>query len=469
MNESDNTFASNKSSYANMSAVDVTGTFSAITHSSWVRVGGANYPESNVGMLLFKDDTEAAEYARLLSNTDVGTGIVSGTITIYTYSGTSSSISYTSQITAAFAPYYISIKRNSPSQYLVYLMDYGTNEIHKIVCSPSGSTDTIITTVPIPASSSSQQRALTTFFWDGKIYYLVILNIKDATWGWYKFKVYLYVFDTQTDSLTGGLQYDANGSTGDPGYYLGWQRTSPPTVYGYVGFSNGSPYWYLFYFDFVYGATTGTLHVMRNGVDVTTLGGVNLPTAAPSINHYVNQYNRRDHLYFANLQYCSTAVTVSSAGTVNTYTSSIPTIPFNNMVINSKNIFPALYWDGSSIWNIDKETGAVSGELLVSGVSSVFALFPTPDIYDNAIYIMAPNPSYPNYKLLGITEGGAVLRETPVDTPLYYFQGTGRKAFNLGRWMCFLETDLVQPFATILRPSAPTVSKGKSMMIVEMN
>ena len=262
-----------------------------------------------------------------------------------------------------------------------------------------------------------------------------------------------YCLDMETDSVTLEFTYNKLNYYSDGNLYLhsitpldSWTFNHGKSMIFYS--SSGTLKWVAYYQDDIAKNNGGAYyidgygaHIMANGEDtllekIDYLGITTFHCEGVSINQYTSKDGVGSVRFTWPLDSSKNVIgRLHSDDTVSAYIpdSSAPLIWSMPSPIRSESIYPGIAKTSggasSTLTTIDTNTGESTGTLSISGVTTIYTLFPTLDTGDNSLYVGVKMDD-DSCKVLGINPSSAVVNTTIADIDFsgvssYYFSNHG--------------------------------------------
>ena len=370
-----------------------------------------------------------------------------------------SSVSYAS-VASGNLFYWIGIKKISDTLYYVY---YATSDkgsfapatylqFRKLIVVPGVSvTDSLIENITLDTSGGKvwtiENNSIRTVGRTGNVPLTV-----------HRYGAYIYSLDMETEGVTGGLVFSPSG-----GEYSG------AGVFGFNLFETmGTLEWCLSYSGAGTNPSTISYHVVVSGTDY--LIADNMAYDSP-INHSSNgavtvcQYNSRDSMVYTGWGNLYLPASNRFVRVVNGVPGSAESFPIGAyptpITFHSSYLFPAICGDISGFYTINPTTGELGTAVSVSGVTTIYDIFPTLDV-DGTMYMFVQMADS-SYAIIGVDSGFIITRQIPVTLPSTSSQA---KDFNHGNF--FIQWDGTNIYVTYII-NLPNTFQNVVNCILELN
>jgi len=331
----------------------------------------------------FIDDYGEREFACASGSTLYVYNITtSGTPTITLQSSTS----FSSALSAGFNFYWFGIKKESSSLYYIYYANsddtqYGSGHYMKYgrieVTPGGGSVNTVLHTYMLTPSYHLWVSDVKVVGRKGYVGWIRGYTVTNE--GWHT-DAYIFSLDMETDSCGGGLVHQSSGTiTADssgPPYNLGAMLK--------MAEANGSMKWCLIY-NWNYWIPTAYSYrrIVLDGNTTDTAENGNIYSTLQSF-----QYNSDDYLFvcrFYNLVNHDVLVKIPNGVIGSAYTYTLEYYG-NPLKFNSQSNFPRITNLSGFYW-VNLSTGLPTTLVSISGVDTIYGIFPTLDSYNGNIYM----------------------------------------------------------------------------------
>jgi hypothetical protein len=388
---------------------------------------------------------------------------------VYTIDTTGGTITLASNTTLSVPTgtfYWAGIKKVGSSYYIYY-----TSTADAIYGSPSYMKFGRLTVVPDVSCTNTvlQNWSLPTSYYFfvadvkiiGRTAYVAWLREYTVPYEFWHLDVHIYSLDMETEACSGGAVYQTPGSinVGPIGYV-------PPSaaVFGInlkFAESLGSLTWCMAYkwTDYPSGINSGTC-VVIGGSDneIGNIGG----------NHFLitaYQYNSRDYLFVADLY---NSGNLNRIKIPNGVLGSIVYNPTETLIVpitfHSQSVFPAIGYS-SGFTFIDPATGLATSAVSISGVDTIYAIFPTLDSYSGNIFMLVSIGGA--QKIISTDSAGGIINKTyditfPISSGIY-------DAFNHGNFFTVWSAFSGAVYVTYVINLIISTNANVCQMIIEQN
>lgn len=238
---------------------------------------------------------------------------------------------------------------------------------------------------------------------------------------WAYMEYFIYSLNMDSEVSSGGSQYRTPDGYAQSMYYSASERAQIQLIE-----SGGTVHWISFFRWSPTGGGSYTVYIIIDGTPTPisvgfcdTGGGIN-----------TNQYNSNDYLctiYFRMYTNLTVLYTAQIANGVITISSGALSYPQAGVVTFHSGSQAVVYYSGVYYW-VDKTTGAIISAVSISGVDSIYDIFPTLDSMSGSAYM---NVSIGGVKKIISTNGTAIDKIYDVILPV---TNTAPNDFNHGNF-----------------------------------